>query len=604
MRRSKVIVRLLAASFVCALVLRLIDDSAALSTRRVRRNRLLPTSLEDVDHVSLTFADGQRASFQADADGWGMTEPRSCRALTPLLRRLLDTLEQAPLAEYIDAEEAALREVSAADFGFDNPVGQIVLRGPRTGFKLTVGDCDAVTNSLFVSFANDGGVCVTTPALRDFLLKSPLDYADRRIFQCDMSLVHTVILRRPTRGDVKLVRDTSRRKQWNITQPFEARADWDTVGHLFDVLASATIVDDFQSSTQSPASGLDQRDAPSVTLFCKNDLAGQTLVLGDRVPGNADLTYARGPAGVLSVTGAVRNLVLADAHDFRDRRLFPAATPLAVQALSIDAAGSLLSLRRDASGWSITAPVSDQAEPGEVADLIDDVLTLRAERFAAFAAEEAAPRLASVSVISKQGRVAFGIYGETPRFPGRLGLLPDGSDTLCLVSAATVSNILDRCGDPRALLSRTILAIDEDHVSAVTLSRPGTPPERIEKVGGEWAAAVSGRLVDEPTVRRFFSAAAEIRAQTVAALAPTNTLPLEGGSEISFDLDDDSSLRRVLTIGPRLESGHPARVKGHDTVFLLPPETASLLTRPFYTVEAAAAGEPTPTSPGTESESK
>ena len=603
MGRKKVILRLLAACLTCAIVLRLLNDDALSPARRMRRGRLIATSLRDVNQVSLTLSDGRKVALRADDDGWVMTEPRNAPALTPAVQQLLDAFEQAPLHEYIDEEEVALRELTSADFGFDNPVGQIALRAPSFGIKLTVGDSDAVTNGLFVSFDADGGVCVTDPSLREFFLKSPLDYADRRVFRGSMRMVHTIVLRRPTRGDVKLVRDTARR-QWLITQPMEARADWDSVGRLFSVLTAATVIDDFTSDSAIPAGALDQGDAPSITLFSKNDLVGQTLVLGDSPPGNADITYARSANGVFTVTGAVRRIVLAPAHDFRDRRLFPASTPISVQSLSLETAGNALSLRRAQKGWTITAPVSDNAEPGEVAALIDAILDLRAERFAPFDGKDAPPRLATVSVGSTQGRFAFDVHGELPDFPGRAGILPEGSDTLFVVSASTVSNILGRCRDPRPLLSRTVLAVDEEHVRAVTLSRPGTPDERIEKVGGEWAAAAPGRLVDEPTVRRFFAAAAEIRAETVAALAPTNALPLDGGSEITFDLDDGTALRRVLTIGPRLGSGHPAGVKGRDAVFLLPPETASILTRPFYTVEAAATGEsPTP-SPATEPESK
>ncbi len=604
MGSSKVIFRLITACLVCALVLKLINDNPALTSRRVRRNRLLPTSLADVSDISLTLADGHKVSLVADAGGWTMTEPRNRRALTPAVQRLLDAFEQAPLLEYIDAEELGLREVSPADFGFDNPIGQISFHGPKTGFKLTIGNCDAVTNGLFASFDADDGICVTDPSIREFFLKSPLDYADRRIFQCNMSLVHTIVLHRPSVGDLKIVRDPSQRKQWNIVQPFEARADWDTVGHLFDVLASATVIDDFQSATQIPAGGLDQREAPSITLFSKNDLAGQTLFLGDRVPGDADITYARSQDGILSVTGAVRRIVTANAHDFRDRRLFPAATPLSVQALSIDTDGNLLSLRRADSGWTITTPVSDKAEPGEVATLVDAVLSLRAERFATFDAEDAGPRIAAATVTSTQGRIAFGIYGPSPLSLGRSGILPEGSDTLFLVPAATVSNVLAYCRDPRTLLSRTVLSVNEEHVRAVTLSRPDMPAERIEKVAGEWAAATTGRHVDEPTVRRFFAAVAEIRADSVASLSPTNALPLDGGVEIAFDLDDDAALRRILTIGPRFEEGHPASVMGHDPVFILSPETASLLSRPFYTIDANATDETPAPSPTPESESK
>ena len=61
-------------------------------------------------------------------------------------------------------------------------------------------------------------------------------------------------------------------------------------------------------------------------------------------------------------------------------------------------------------------------------------------------------------------------------------------------------------------------------------------------------------------------------------------------------MDDGASLRRILTIGPRQEAGHPAAVKGNDTVFILSPETVSGLTRSLFVPEEPAPAE-TPSNP-------
>ncbi len=608
MGRYKVIIRLLIACCICGVVLS-IGDFKHPSARQLRRDRLLPFQLTDVSEVSLTLANGNEVVLESSPSGWNMTSPSQSRAQDSTVLRLLDAVEQAPLLETIDLEEKELRNLTTADFGFDNPVGRMSIGGPRFRAQLIIGYCDAVSNSLFVSRhlnqvnEQDQAVYVTTPALREFFLMTPGDYMDRRVFQCNMSMVHTVILRRPALGDVKLVRDEINKRQWNIVQPFSARADWDVVGRLFNILSATTFVDNFQNGSKILTSGVDQSESPSITLLSKNDLTGQTLVLGDRVQGDADLTYARSPAGVLTVTGAVRRAVLAPAYDFRDRRLFPAAESLEVQSLSIDLSdpnsSHLLALRRAGSGWAVTAPVSATAEPGDVAALLEALLSLRAERFIPFDEQTAGKNMASATIVLGRDRkpFSFSVYSPENAGDGQLGILADGLDALYLVpDKIFYTNVLTYCKDPRQLISRTVLAINEEHVRAVTISGPGTTTQRLEKVIGEWKSSTPGRQIDEASVRRFFASAASVRAESVAALAPTDALPLAGGAEISFDMDDGASLRRILTIGPRQADGHPAAVKGNDTVFILSPETVSGLTRPLFVPEEPAAVE-TPSNP-------
>ena len=611
--KIKVLIRLLVACIICGAVLWHVEcDSHSSSDQPRRNNRLLGSTLKDCDEITLTLANGSEVALELSQSGWNMTRPSRGRAFVPAVQRLLDAFEQAPLLEHIEDEDMQLRELTPADFGFDNPLGRISIHGPRFRAQLAIGDCDATTNSLFVSFNMDHvrgrrqDIYTTTPALREFFTMTAADYMDRRVFQCNMSMVHTVILRRPTLGDVKLVRDEGNKRQWNLAQPISARADWDVMGRLFDILADAKFIDNYQDGSSTPSSGLGQSEAPSVTLFSKNDLAGQTLVLGDRVPGDADLTYARGPTGVMTVTGAVRRIVLAPAYDFRDRHLFPVTTSLAVQSLSIDTGGLSLSLRRAESGWAITAPVAESAEPGDVASLLDALLSLCAERFLPFDQQAAGERIASATIVSGRDRspFSFTVYDPGSDASGRLGVLPDGGDALYLVPAAAVSNVLLRCLDPRPLISRTVLAINEEHVRALTISGPGTSTQRLEKVAGEWRSATPGRQTDEASVRRFFSAVAAVRAESIASFAPANAPNLAGWAEISFDMDDGASLRRILTIGQRQEDGHPAAVKGRDTVFILSPETVSGLTRPLFASEAPAPAEVSANPPLADKDSK
>ncbi len=610
--RAKVIIRLLVACCICGTVLWHLECDLRKNDSQTHRSRLLPYPLKDVAGITLYLKNGDKVVLEASPSGWNMASPSQGRANAQTVQRLLDALEQAPLLDRLDQSTINDCELKYEDFGFSNPITDkenVILEPRFNNIYFQVGNCDAVTNGLFVLLRfgknRESHVYVTTPSLRDFFLLTSADYMDRRVFQCNMSMVHTVILRRPTLGDVKLVRDERNRLQWNIAQPVGARADWDVVGHLFDVLADATFIENYPEANKAPASGLGQSEAPSVTLFSKNDLAGQTLVLGDRVPGNADITYARGPTGVMTVTGAVRRIVLTPAYEFRDRRLFPSTKVPEVQSFSIDTEGRSLALRRAGGGWSVTAPVSDAADSDDAAALIQEILSLRAESFAPYTLQTTTQRIASVTLALGRDRTPFSftVYALQSEANGRIGILPEGLDALYLAPAQAFSNILDRCVDPRPLISRNILAINEDHVRAVTISGP-VETQRIEKVSGEWNAATPGFKVDEVAVRRLFGTVASLRAEAVASLAPSEALPLAGGAEIAFDMDDGTTLRRILAIGPRQEGGHPAALKGRDIVFILSPETATALTRPLFAPEAPVLGEVQAAPPQTDKESK
>ena len=609
--RAKVIIRLLVACCICGAALWHLECDSRESDSQAHRSRLLPYPLKDVAGITLRLKNGDKVVLEASPSGWNMASPSQGRANGQTVQRLLDALEQAPLLDHLDQSTINDCELKYEDFGFSNPPedNENVILEPRfNNIYFQVGNCDAVTNGLFVLLRfgknKESHVYVTTPSLRDFFLLTSSDYMDRRVFQCNMSMVHTVILRRPTLGDVKLVRDERNRLQWNIVQPVGARADWDVVGHLFDVLADATFIDNYPEANKAPASGLDQSETPSVTLFSKNDLAGQTLVLGDRVPGNADITYARGPTGVMTVTGAVRRVVLTPAYEFRDRRLFP-SSKVEVQSFSIDSDGRSLALRSAGGGWFVTAPISDAADSDDAAALIKEILSLRAESFAPYTLQTSTQRIASVALTLGRDRTPFSftVHALQAEANGRVGILPEGLDALYIAPAQAFSNILDRCADPRPLISRSILAINEDHVRAVTISGP-VETQRIEKVSGEWSAATPGFKVDEVAVRRLFEAVASLRAESVASLAPSEALPLAGGTEIAFDMDDGATLRRILAIGPQQKDGHPAALKGRDTVFILSPETATALTRPLFAPEAPALGEVQAAPPQTDKEPK
>lgn len=574
--------RLLCACAVCFGILWAIDNAGP-GRGAMRRDRLLGFALRDVDQLMVERPDGRIVELRLQGENWRLVRPREVSANGEAVSMALDELERAPVLERIDNHDMELRELSLADFGLAPPRGRVVVRSPRTRVEMLCGDCDAATNGLFVKFEPGSDVYVTAPSLRSLLALSDRDFADRRLFSQDMRLVNAVVIRRPEAGDLKLVR--SGRASWTITQPTEAPADWDAVADFFETLSGSTAID--FAGAGAPSS-IDPATAATIRLFTQSDVAGRSVLVGGRVPGEADIAYAQGGDGaVVVVTGALRRAAMMTAYDFRSRRLFPSSSARPVSAVSVETPSASVSLRRSEGGaWALAAPIAAAAEPGEVAALIDAILSMSADRLAPAGLADAGStsnRIATITMAYGDATVVLDAFRRDDDPSGRIAVLPKDSDTLFLVPPAAISNVTDKCGDPRGLVSRTVIDIDPDAVRAITVSRGGNATndvEAAERLAGEWSSATPGRELDGPALLALLAAVHPLKAASVISAERDDETPLaEDGVVIAFDFADGPTLRRSIVLGPPENDGsRQACVTGSDILFSLAPDVAARLS--------------------------
>lgn len=582
----KTISRLLCACAACLGLLWAIDHASP-EQRGSGRGRLLGFALRDADQLLIERQDGRIIELQQRRGEWRLMRPRTMAADEETVLKALDELERAPIIERIDSRDLQLREISHSDFGLTPPAGRVVVRGPRFRAEILCGDYDAATNGVFVKFEPGIDVFVTSPSLRSLLSLSDRDFADRRLFPSDMRLVNAVVLRRPETGDLKLVR--SGRSSWTITQPVEALADWDVVAGFFETLSSSSAID--FAGAGAPSS-LDPASATTIRLFAQNDVAGHSVLVGGHVPGVADHAYAQGQDGAVVVaTGALRRAAMMTAYDFRSRRLFPSSSSKPVKAITIETPSETVSMRRAENGaWTIVAPVAAPAEPAEVASLIDSILTISADRLvpaAGIESEPASNRIASVTVAYGAEGVSFDVFPRHDEASERIAIWPRGSDTLYLTAPGVISNIAERCHDPRALVSRTVIDVDTDTVRSVSVSRGGDVAGSAERVADGWASATPGRELDEQAFRSMLAAVRPLRAESVLSAEISDDLsPAADDIVISFDFADGATLRRSLVVCAPDDNGRRrAYVTGSDILFSLSTETAATLVRPILLPE-------------------
>lgn len=586
--------------------------------RSEKRSTVLNSRLGEINEIVVSGRNGTERKYHYSNGGWHMTEPSGHPADPTAIARLLDIVEHAPLLDCISAKECSLRELSEADFGFDHPAGGVTLSGPgkfRTGARITIGDYSQVSNEVFVAVGNQAfpnDVCVTTREIADIVNEPEVNFIDRRLFRNNPRRVNTIIFARGEKGTVKLVRD--RNDRWLITQPVQARADWDVIDSLFGILYSAEIIN-LQPGVNAKDTGCGDSSAVRIQVFGQDVPAGISVTLGNPATNSADVVYAQigGDYSPVVITGAVERLTSMTMQELRDKRIFGPKTGLDMDRLSFEQAGRSLSFKKNDDGaWSLTSPVAASASPDVVSKLISSVLSLTAASVSdvkpasdsaqndAREGDSADARSFLAVSFSEDGtaynlkisEVADDALVSTQKI--YKAVLNRGNTVYELRDNPAVEYILECLNMPHLAVDKTIFDIKEKDVSRLEITREDGSSEIIERAGGEWKSACASESVSKTVLANFFKTVHPLIADSVISANPSSsddnsavTDPTDTSRVvISFNFTDGVSLQRTLILGPAVpdpQNGFYARIKGHNAVYAISHETMSSLTQSLIT---------------------
>lgn len=600
MPRFRTTLSLLLACIACGLLLWVLQRLPAQPRERMGQGGeaglLFPAALREVDYLMI-----ERTGFQAELrrgpDGWILTRPLETRASQTAVQRLLDAFERAPLRGRVRHHEIVLRELTPAAFGLLEPRARLVIAGPRARAELLLGDLTSTSNELFCGFSRCDDVLLTDPALFAALPDTPFALSDARFFHSDPRRIGAIGLRRPGGPYIKLVHGST---GWTLTQPLIARADAASVASLLDALSGAEIRRHIWPTADTPPDsardarsrlmryGLDDDTAAvQVQVWMTGDPVGQHFRLGHPVEDLPAHVHALTPDGlaIVAVTNRLLEVTRQPLDALRDKRLFTMGET-DIQHLSVHGFGEPFSLRRNASGdWELTSPVSEQAEREPVARLVDALLALRADGFS-----EAPPLNSRTGEIA---RIDLATQQETwrlLRFPAPDGCIEEngvplafnGEPLAFLVPTTQWNTVTGLLRNPVVLRNRTLFKLPADGIRRLAVRRDGAS-NSVESVehdrhAGVWRSGISERNVNRVALDAWLAVLAEVRAARVESLAPMRDAARYGLAnpylEILIDLTTEETLRRVLLIGELTDGdGRFAILKGHDTIFVLAPET-------------------------------
>ena len=491
------------------------------------------------------------------------------RADVALIHQMVAGLNATGKGTTITAEHLEMRGLDVAEYGLADSalrISAVDNKGQHTwliGRKAPLGD---------MLYAKQGGgedIYTIPDQLLDVVPTQPDALRDRTLFSEKTTGARRIELRGPG-GFVQILKDPT--DGWQIQQPLVAPADPKAVEGLLEKMYQLRI-EAFEAENVSDFAvyGL-QGEALQIALGGADD-SSRLLVIGDEIADRPGMVYARraDDTSVFVLKSDVLDLLNIKLNELRDVRVLP-LPPKEISYISVARGAEQIELvRGDAGQWSITTPVSWEADVRAVGKVLKfwDVAVIT----------EFDETNTSVAV---EWTLLFGSdeLGETnridilPTLGGRDGLLlrRNGEETVCRINIPIMP---DSILDPLEYKNRMLWKLQKEEIQKISVEKGSQPRQVVERLAdGTFAPEATNVMVqvDHMAVDLLLNELAEISTLGYVAYNPRD-LSIYGLTEpaisLHMGLTGTNQLGRVLLVGQEAAEGYYAMVKGRDVVFIL-----------------------------------
>ena len=573
--------------------------------------RLFPRGFGDVESL-IVEREAFRAEIGRRGGRWFQTAPFVAELDQPAVRRLLDTIADAPLLDRIALGEMRRRQLSLADFGLTPAAVRVVVRTRERRIEICLGRSTPGGGEVYGYLDAADRVFVTSRAVQDAVPTALAGIRERALLREGLLPVAAVELRRPGTSYLKVVRGGG---GWQLTQPVAAPADQDAVMRVVDALRQARIeAFVWPAGTNNAAAapgdlrtrlalyGLDADNAVQVQLWESGSPVGTRLRFGRPAEEYPGCLYAltADEQGVVAVSNAILPVVQATPADLRDKRLFVGQPP-DIDRLQLRFSDLLVECRRDTQRrWTLVSPLEDAADQEQVSRLLMGLWRLKADRVLDIAGAAVGPAASPVCVVelsetSRVSRLTVARYAQ----PGWMELTLDDIAARYLVATGGLPAAIMSPTAAYGLRDRLILAAASNTVRRLTAKR-GERSETVERTpdGTAWqVAGVPPGLAPAPNVPEawvtLFGGLTAMRIERLGTGARDLARFGLGAPWLEIAIETPAaaeSLRKVLLVGAATpDGGRFAMLRGHDAVFVLGPESLRVLGLSLVQIAAPAA---------------
>lgn len=520
--------------------------------------------------------DGQAIECRHDGRRWRLVRPLAARADPLAIARLLGALQELPRGDVLLPPRRGGNPY--APYGLDAPRATLVLLSGAATNRILIGRRTPLGDGVYVRQSEQAGLVRVDPALLDLLPAGADALRDRALLAGTPAAIDRLDVRGPA-GYLQLAR--AEHNGWRMYQPYAARADAASVGALVEKLLACSVVQFVQDGVGELAPyGLDSQSAVAAVLNTDSGDGSQVLVLGDPLPNDPALVYARLQAenSIYAVPRDVRQALLVAPDDLRDRRL-PGLDPNDLRSLRIEAGETVLEFRQDDAGaWRIAAPIRAPADGDAVRALLRSWADVRLVAFAN-AATSAPPAewTREIRLAPRQGRAADVVLRVAP-IPEDVDACRVAIEGEASVAVASPARLLDFPLDPQPYRARDVLALAPDDVDRLRIAAGETTVQfDRDPSTGQWVPAA-------PWLDGLLAALAPLHAENIlpaaAELPPAAFDPPH--LVLTVRLRGAGGIAAALTVGAETEPGGArlATLRGRDYVFTLSPWVVAALTPP------------------------
>ena len=522
----------------------------------VRRSVLLNPS-ETVSRIEVVRRGEPPTVLVRTNDEWRIVAPFPGSADEQAVKRLLDALSFAPIADALTDAELLKMGKDKASYSLEPPALTVKVSDADGEASVSLGAPTPSADGVYASVAGVDAVFIVPPEVLSAADAPAGSFRRRTLFLSTPAAITSFDVKRGTGNLTTFERDGDGWKTADgqasaakIKAFLSALTAAEAVGFVWPVGASNETVG--ASASLLAGYGLDPESSVTVTLKSVDGAVGQTSFGKDAGEG---LVYALAHNGgaIVTVPAALKDDVSQETSLFSDPRLFPLEARK-VSTFTITDGDVSYALSRDAEGaWRLESPITAPADKSAVEAMLARLLAL-------------SPSDADASGVS----VSFTSDSKPVRVSRKSVLGDGGFEQLRSLEVVKI--------DP-AIVKRLVRTFGG---KTVTIAYA-----RDRRVWDVETEGVSGS-VDDKSVEIVLAALNPLTAKRVEKLK-VSAADLAGYGldhpfmTLAIDQDREDVVRRNLILGAPTDGGRFATVGSSDAVFVLSNEMVTKLSLPLLT---------------------
>ena len=395
---------------------------------------------DKVEEIKVRSESGETTTLRKSDGVWQVASPIATKADESAASSLAADLSTMEVARVIDENPADLKE-----YGLDAPRFQVDFKaeGDTAYRSVLFGQPSPTGADVFAKRGDEKRVFLLSSYQQTAFNKSTFDLRDKTLLTVDRAKVDGLEIRAAGRTTVQVAREGT---NWNMTRPYEIRADSGAVEGLIGRLQTAAM----RSSVTENASAADLKkygfDRPSAELNLMLGSARATLVLGGKTSENTYYARDTSKPAVVTVDASLLDEFKKGANEYRRKDLFEFRA-YSADRIEIARDGGTVVFEKVKSQeqttpdkWRRISPNAGEVDTMKMELFLAKIENTRASSFVDTIAKTGLDKpymtvyakFADVPSVVKEERVTFGRVGEDTfaRRPGEPGAAKVGTSEL------------------------------------------------------------------------------------------------------------------------------------------------------------------------------